>query len=104
MESFDEVVSLVKAYVKERVSDVAYNCWISYIEPVKLEDGRAVVYIKTDFQKNILLKQYYDKIAAGFESVLGFPVEVVIATEDDIKQYLEENPDFHRPAPIPEPD
>lgn len=88
MESFGEVVNLVKEYVKERVSDVAYNCWISFIEPVKFEDGKAVIYIKTVFQKDILTKQYYEKISAGFESVLGFPVEILIATEEDVKQYI----------------
>lgn len=87
MESFSEVVSLVKDYVKERVSDVAYNCWITYIEPVKFEEGKAIIYIKTAFQRDILIKQYLDKICSGFESVLGFPVEVTICTEDDIKNY-----------------
>ena len=94
MESFGEVVHLVKEYVRERVSDVAYNCWISFIEPVKFEDGKAIIYIKTVFQRDILLKQYFDKISSGFESVLGFPIEVVIATEEDVKQYLkDEHPD-----------
>lgn len=88
MESFGEVVNLVKEYVKEHVSDVAYNCWISFIEPVRFEDGKAIIYIKTVFQKDVLMKQYYEKISAGFESVLGFPAEVVIATEEDVKQYL----------------
>ena len=30
MESFGEVVNLVKEYVRERVSDVAYNCCVSF--------------------------------------------------------------------------
>ena len=86
MESFAEAVGLVKEYVKERVSDVAYNCWISFIEPVKMENGQAVIYIKTAFQRDILKKQYLDKLSAGFETVLGFHTEVVIATEDNIKE------------------
>lgn len=88
MESFSEVVNLVKEYIKELVSDVAYSCWISLIEPVKFENNNAIIYIKTAFQKDVLLKQYLDKINDGFENVLGFQVNVVIATEDDIKQYM----------------
>ena len=88
MESFGEVVNLVKEYVRERVSEVAYNCWIAFIEPVKFEDGKAIIYIKTVFQKDILVKQYMEKISSGFESVLGFPVEIIIATEEDVKQYI----------------
>lgn len=104
MESFDEAVNLMKEYVKEHVSDTAYRCWISFIEPVKLEGDKAIIYLKTPFQKDILLKQYYDKISAGFEAVLGFPVEVVIVTEDNIKQYLAEDPEIRRPAPVLEPE
>ena len=89
MESFSEVVDLVKEYIKELVSDVAYSCWISLIEPVKFENNNAIIYIKTVFQKDVLLKQYFDKINAGFEQVLGFPITVIIATENDIKQYMD---------------
>lgn len=89
MESFGEVVNLVKEYVKERVSDVAYNCWITFIEPVRLYDDKCVIYIKTDFQRNVLQKQYAEKIKEGFESVLGFPAELVICTEDDVHNYIE---------------
>lgn len=88
MESFIEVFNLVKEYIKEQVSDVAYNCWIAFIEPVKFENNKAIIYIKTVFQKDILTKQYMDKIKDGFNAVLGFPIEVVIATEEDINQYI----------------
>lgn len=89
MESLKEVVDLVKAHIKEQVSDVAYNCWISFIEPIKFADGKAIIYIKTPFQRDVLQKQYSDKLSAGFEAVLGFPVEIVIATEEDVATYLE---------------
>ncbi len=88
MESFIEVFNLVKEYVKERVSDVAYGCWITFIEPVRFSDNKAIIYIKTVFQRDILQKQYMDKIKDGFTAVLGFPIEVIIATEDDINQYI----------------
>lgn len=88
MESFVEVFNNVKEYIKERVSDVAYNCWIAFIEPVKFDNNTAIIYIKTVFQKDILSKQYLDKIKDGFNAVLGFPIEVIIATEEDINQYL----------------
>lgn len=88
MESFVEVFNLVKEYIKEQVSDVAYNCWIAFIEPVKFENNQAIIYIKTAFQKDILMKQYLDKIKDGFNAVLGFPIEVIIATEEDINKYI----------------
>lgn len=92
MESFSEVVGMVKAYIKEQVSEVAYSCWITLIEPVKLEQDNAIIYVKTDFQKNVLTKQYIDKINAGFAEVLGFPVNVVIATEETLYLHAETPP------------
>lgn len=90
MESFIEVFNHVKEYIKGEVSDVAYNCWISFLEPVKFEDNIAILYIKTTFQKDIILKQYMDRIKEGFEKILGFPIEIIISTEDDISSYIGE--------------
>lgn len=100
MESFEEVVALVKEYIKELVSDVAYSCWITMIEPVKFENSDAVIYVKTPFQRDVLLKQYHDKLQAGFESVLGFSVNVVIATEEDINLYTDSAPKHQNFIPI----
>lgn len=85
MESFTEVVNLVKAIIKDQISDTAYNVWISVIEPVKFENNQAVIQIKTPFQRDVLIKHYLEKFENAFESVLGFPVEVVIVTENDLK-------------------
>lgn len=79
----------MKSYVAKQVSEVAYSCWISLIEPVKLDDKNAIIYVKTEFQKNVLLNQYYDKISACFEEVLGFPLNVIIATEIDLREYVD---------------
>jgi len=88
MESFGEVVELVKKHVRTRVSESAYNCWISCIEPVRFDNGKAIIYVKTLFQKNIILNQYYEKLSSGFENVLGFPVELIVTTQEDIKEYI----------------
>lgn len=88
MESFNEVVNLVKEQIKEQISDIAYNVWINVIEPVKFEGNKAVLYIKTPFQRDVLLKQYLSKIEEAFEAVLGFPVEVLIVTENEINTYI----------------
>lgn len=89
MESFIEVFNLVKSNVKQQITDVAYNCWITFIEPVKFHDNKAIIYIKTVFQREILEKQYLDKIKTAFADVLGFPIDVVIATEEDINLYID---------------
>ena len=107
MESFTEVVNLVKAIIKDQISDTAYNVWISVIEPVKFENNQAVIQIKTPFQRDVLIKHYLEKFENAFESVLGFPVEVVIVTENDLKNLVNEK-DIPQPVeeqpPVLQPD
>lgn len=90
MESFTEVVNLVKAIIKDQISDTAYNVWIKVIEPVRFENNQAVIQIKTPFQRDVLIKHYLEKFEAAFEAVLGFPVEVLIVTEDEFKSMVDE--------------
>lgn len=92
MESFIEVFNLVKENIKGQITDVAYTCWISFIEPVSFADNKAILYIKTPFQRDILNKQYLEKIKNSFAEVLGFPITVIITTEEDISDYY--NGDF----------
>lgn len=87
MESFEEVLMLVKEYIKKDVSDVAFSCWIDPIEPVSFKDGAAVLCAENEFKQKVIVEQYLTKIKEGFEAVLGFAVEVIIATEENINQY-----------------
>ncbi len=88
MNSFMEVLEYVKEYFLEKVrnnelSQTAYNCWIKDLEPIRLENDTAVVAVRTNFHKKILLSQYESRLLEAFEAVLGFPVKVeIIATEN----------------------
>lgn len=89
MESFIEVFNLVKSNLKTQLSDIAYKCWIELIDPIKFDNNTAILYIKTPFQKDILEKQYISKIKDAFEEILGFSIDIIIATENDIDKYIE---------------
>ncbi len=89
MESFSEVLNLVKENCKVNLSDVAFNCWIKPIEPLRLVDDNAYIYVSTSFHKDILEKQYLSRLEECFTEVLGFHVNVLIQTDDDIKHQIE---------------
>lgn len=89
MESFSEVLDLVKENCKPNLSEVAFNLWIKPIEPISLTDTAAYIYVPAPFQKNILEKQYLSKLKKSFLDVLGFEIDLVIRTKDDIKQEIE---------------
>jgi len=94
MNSFMEVMELVKGYFLEKVktnelSQTAYNCWIRDIEPIKLEKDTAVIAVKAEFHKDILVSQYLERLEEAFQAVLGFPVKVDIITgEEDASDIL----------------
>lgn len=86
MESFMQVFNLVKDACHENISDVAFNLWIAPLEPVKLENDTATLYIKSEFQKNIIIDKYMALLSRSFNQVLGFDVQINIVTEDTENQ------------------
>ncbi|MEG1027296.1 MAG: chromosomal replication initiator protein DnaA [Oscillospiraceae bacterium] len=89
MESFSEVFKIVKDLIKTQITEVAYNCWISFLEPLKFEDNIAFIYIKTSFQRDVIIKQYKERLENAFSEVLGFPIEVKVLAEEDIENFSE---------------
>ncbi len=91
MQSFAEVLQLVKEYFLEKVknnelTETAYNCWIKNIEPIRLENNKAVLFVPHHFHRDILMEQYYKRIEEAFEAVMGFKLEIEILTDSDIKE------------------
>lgn len=100
MESFTDVLNLVKESLKSDVSDVAYKCWIEPVQPVKLEGTNACVRVANPFHKDILEGQYKSRLEKRFAEILGFPVTLVIQTEESAPQ--EAQPASPPPAEEPE--
>lgn len=103
MESFNEVVNLVKAEFKnQNISDTAYNLWVNVVEPVQMVDDQAVLMVKTPWQRDILTSKYKSRYEEIFEMILGFPVTVQFVSEEEIATYLDPE-NTVAPEPIEEP-
>ena len=83
MESFKEVFGLVSDYCKHEISSVAHDLWISCIEPVGFDGRVAKLYVRSEFQKNIIEQKYSALLNKAFEEVLGFPVTIQITCDED---------------------
>ena len=90
MKSFDEVFQNVQEYCLKKIkngelTDTAYRLWINTLQPVKLDENVACFTVQSDFQANIIKKNYTPIIKAALESVLGFEVDIDIsAVEENI--------------------
>ncbi|HKM32854.1 MAG TPA: chromosomal replication initiator protein DnaA [Oscillospiraceae bacterium] len=96
MESFASVLNLVKQYISKEISDVNYKLWIAPLEPVRYEDGNVYLFIKDDFLKMVLDKNYTDILTRTFSQVMGGDVQIHILTKGDLKldnfPYMPESP------------
>lgn len=83
MESLNEVWSQVKEYCKANMSSVAYNVWIDVLSIVELKSDAVCLFVKTPFQRSVILDNYKEVLGDAFESVLGFRVTISITTEEE---------------------
>ena len=81
MDSIMEVWRAVLAYCKTKVSEVMYNMWLEPLEVVKFENDTVVFSVSSEFQRSIISTKFKEILIAGFEDVMGFPVDIdIIAT------------------------
>ena len=101
METIKEVWSGILEYLhnQEDISEVAYNVWISCIEPRSIEDGEVVVFVHTNFQKKIVSEHYAGKLREAFEQVLGIPLGLKILSGEEVS--ARETPEFSETQPDP---
>lgn len=112
MQSFSDVLNLVKDYFQEKVrnnelTETAYRCWIKNIEPDRFENNTAYLTVSSSFYRGILIDQYLSQLKEAFEAVLGFPVNVEIlccapdpdATQQEHSASVPQSADLTPPQP-----
>ena len=85
MESFEEAWGIICSYCKTKITDVAYNTWISRIEPIELDfdKNKAVILVPNDFHRQTITRCYLSLLNEAFEAVFGqiFVIEMKIPEE-----------------------
>ena len=85
IETLSDVWDLVCKEIKKDLSQTSFDTWISQLSIKKIKENNVILFVKTDFQRNVILENYFINIEEAFLKVLGFPVQVAIQTEEDIK-------------------
>ena len=83
MDNFNELWQSVLAYCKERINATAYDLWLSKIEIVSFNNGKATLSFTNEFKKSTVIGQYGDLISEAFEKICGFPVEIIYTSPED---------------------
>lgn len=60
MDSFEDAWKVISDYCKSKITDIAYNTWISRIQPVDLDfdNGTAYLLVPNDFHAQTLRRCY----------------------------------------------
>ncbi len=67
---------------KEQCSETTMSLWFSDVELTMLTDSMAVLVSKRDFKRDIIKKQYREKLENIFADVLGFRIELDIRSSE----------------------
>ena len=88
MNSIDDVWENVKAFCREEMTNVAYNCWIKPLNALELSGDTVILSARSIYQKEIICNHYLDLLLRAFNEVFGFPVKIDFQVEDE---YLMKN-------------
>jgi chromosomal replication initiator protein len=69
--------SALKA-IKEEVPASSFQAWIKTASLVDIENNQAVLEVRNEFSRNLLIQNYFRSISKGLEGSLGKPIELVI--------------------------
>lgn len=83
METIQDVWQEICDYCKSRVNEVTYNAWFTLLSLQRIDGSKAYLYVKTDFQKKVILENYKNILDDAFFEVMKFPVEIIIRTDSD---------------------
>ncbi len=85
MDSFVEIWESIKELLRSRVTEVAYNVWLSPLEFVSFQSDTITLSI-SDFKRKIIEDKFSSLIEEACADAFGFPVHVHYVTPDDSAQ------------------
>lgn len=90
MDSFEDAWEVICSYCKTKITDVAYNTWISRIKPLKLdfESNTAYLIVPNDFHRQTLTRCYIPLLNEAFEAVFDNKFIVSFKTPEEVENHI----------------
>lgn len=82
MDSFLEIWETIREILKSKVTEVAYNVWLSPLEFVSFDNDTITLAI-SDFKRKIIQDKFSNLIEEACESAFGFPVSIRYVLPDE---------------------
>ncbi len=90
MNSFGDAWELICSYCKNKITDVAYNTWISRIKPLELDFDKNTAYllVPTDFHRQTINRCYIPLLNEAFEAIFDNKFQIDIKIPEEVEQQL----------------
>ena len=92
MDEFQAMYELVKARLREDLSETIFDVWLSEMRPLRFEDGAATLCLP-EFKRKVTEQKFMEHIRRAFAQALGFDVEIRLVEPEEAFE----------PAPPPPP-
>ena len=84
MQSFKDVWDKALVILQQDLNQISFDSWIKMMVPMKMENDTAYFCVATLFLKSLIDSKFKTRIEQALSDVMGFDVEVLIITEDDV--------------------
>ena len=78
--SFEEIFQ----EMKKRLTPTAMKLWIEPLKPLKLNNNHVMLYVESQFSKDMTMANFKTVMEEAFSDLLGFDVEVEILCSEDL--------------------
>ena len=87
MNSAADIWERVLSLMERTMTKTAIATWFSYAEPVALEENRFILYIPTDFKKEIVVSRYLPDIKKALYDLFSADLDVVVLGQGEREKY-----------------
>ncbi|MDR0531488.1 MAG: chromosomal replication initiator protein DnaA [Oscillospiraceae bacterium] len=77
MDEFHSMYELVKAKLREELSETIFDVWLSEMRPLRFEDGVATLALP-EFKRKVTEQKFIEPLHRAFTAALGFDVEIIL--------------------------
>ena len=87
MNSAADIWERVLSLMQQTMTETTITTWFSDAEPIALDENRFILYVPTDFKREIVASRYIGDIKKALYDLFSAELEVVVLSEEEKEKY-----------------
>ena len=92
MNSAADIWERVLSLMQQTMTETTITTWFSDAEPIALDENRLILYVPTDFKREIVASRYIGDIKKALYDLFSAELEVVVLSEEEKEKYGKREP------------